>query len=1202
MQLGDSIFYRSTNGCATRFAKSLSRLRFVSENSAKFPGWGCAITKTKVQVKFNKAVDSVKGENFTIAGAVVESAKLAEDKKTVELAVTGLKYETEYTVVATDVLVDGKTVDPVEAKFKTPAITDLYELELETNAKGDSILADGLDNLIITAKLKDKVTGEVDKNADNVLIAFSTTRGNLANDRVTVQDGIAQVALTSEPSDYDVVAKVDAQIIEASGDYKDLIGKVVGTKNVHFKLDLSDVDQDSLPVLLNVTSTSADRVIAYFDKEVTVADFLEYDKAKDLVKVEDGIAVKKENVDFKVSQDNFKTTKKVLGLKVSDKNPKAIEIILTKDEYLEDNKEVQLEVSHLKTSTGDKVIQKSFVLVDTRKPEATFVEAENLNTVVVKFSKPIHDAKYAIDGRLVAIKSAGFGDFDPATRSDKRHILTVKTDGFMSPGLHSIQLSAIKDFAGITDPNNISANQSLNFTVYADETVPTAKVSVESPEQFRVNFNKAIVGLEKVEGQEKPEVVDKLSDKQVQFQVLNKNGNWVTIKSGDDDEFLNEKYPGKDKDGNQILPELEIHKITASEYVFELKADWTRSYDTEVTKKNYYNDQYRLFIPAGSILYEGNGKTNEEISLLLNDPIMKAPDTKSPEIKGIKQVGKDVFHVEMSKPVKLGPDIDGEPNTPPQGKETPIPTAEFVGKNKDGEYVTIRGIIDGYATDDHKDTVIIAKVDKNQGKSIQEVVDEGGDVNWEIIVRSISDDVGNTAATLTQKFKVTPSEAVEENFRVATNGIKGYLNEAQDDTIEIVFTSEVKTTGTVGNALSPSNYTVNGVTLPKDTLITFTEAGKKDPDKRKITIHLPDGTLSAKYSNVITLSKYLESNKGLKLSGDYSFTFYVEEKIATNALDAINSGTYTAADLTKAGVSKVDETKFADYKAAIDAARAEKGKALTLAEVQAEVDKVNTPAVDPAEEALKAINSGTYTAKDLKDAGVNNVEDAKFDDYKTAIDAAKAAKKDDLTLAEVQAEVDKVNIPAPTNKVPEAKQDIDQEATVGTDLELTVDVLATDEDGDTLSFVADSSSSNAEDVATVKIENGKLVITPVKAGEATISVKVTDGKEEVTVSFKVTVENAATNKVPEAKQDIDQDATVGTDLELTVDNLATDEDGDTLSFVADSSSSDAEDVATVKIENGKLVITPVKAGEATISVKVTDGKEDVTVSFKVTVQ
>jgi len=252
-----------------------------------------AINKTTVKINFNKAVDTVTKENFAIEGATVNAATLSEDKKSVTLTVSGLNYDTEYTVVANDILVDGKPIDLAGQKFKTPAITDLYDLELTTDAPGDAILANGADNLVITAKLKDKVTGQVDVNADNLVIAFSATYGSLANTRVTVQDGVASVTLTSEFSQKDITSKVTAEIIEASGDYKDLIGKVIGSKNVYFKVKLDDITPDQKPVLVSAESNQADRLTLNFNKDVTVDYFVEKDEVTGKYKVDPqtGIAI-----------------------------------------------------------------------------------------------------------------------------------------------------------------------------------------------------------------------------------------------------------------------------------------------------------------------------------------------------------------------------------------------------------------------------------------------------------------------------------------------------------------------------------------------------------------------------------------------------------------------------------------------------------------------------------------------------------------------------------------------------------------------------------------------------------------------------------------------------------------------------------------------------------------------------------------------
>ncbi len=1107
---------------------------------------------------------------------------MSDDKKTVTLAVSGLNYATEYAIVAKGVLVDGKPYDLPESKFKTPPVTDVYDLEITTNSPGDELLADGADNLVLTAKLIDKVTRQVDINANDVVIAFSATYGDLANNRVTVQKGEASVVLTSVFSQKNLVSKIDAQIIEASGDYKELIGEVVGTKNVNIVLKKGEVDPDVKPALVQVNSNQADRVTAFFNKNVTVADFGVYDeKTKKFNVGADGSLELKKGVKIEVSQDaNFAegTLKKVLGLKPVSGNSQALEIVLAKsvnllDNALEDNKEVYVRITQ-PSNIGDQVISKDFILSDTRMPEATSVEASDLKTVVVKFSKSIAKAQYSIDGERIEIDEdeSKFGDFNPATLEDKRDILTIKTKDFMKAGTHSIQLSNIYDFAGLTDPNNISSSQSLDFAVTADEAVPTATVSVESPEQFRVKFNKEIQALD-ANGNK----VD-LSTKHVKLQVLDK-------KAGGTQEWKNVEDV-EDKYDNDNVPVLIVKKVSASEYVFELTQDWTRIYDTKNTNKNYYNDQYRLFISKDYVINPANGKKNGDIVMLLDDPIMKSADNVSPVIKDIKQVGYDVFNVEMSKPVKLGPDVKGEPDTPPQGKETPIPVIEFLGKDKNGDPVTIKGKINGYSSPILNDKEFEVEVDKEYKTSIQTIVNEGGSQNWTLVVRSISDDVGNTAQTLTKDFVVKPDAVAEDKFEVAKVGnkpaITGKIYEGKEDAIEIVFTSDVQLTGTIGNALSPSNYNVNGVKLPVGSKITFTESGA-NADNKKVTVHLPAKTLSADFSNTITLSKDLRSAKGIKLSGANQFTFKaviatdvaaVEDLIAK--IPALGQLKLTDEDTVKAARDafnklKTDELKaLVKNKATLEAAEekiAELKKAQGDAKANLEaakkaVDDVLVPAAEAAEKdpskdkveaAEKALADAKTAVKKVADANEKKLLEAKITlaekkvtdaraayDQKAAADLkaaqeAVAALFTDNTKTALKVGVDQAAINTAKAKVDVLSDSVKEKASLSTDLKKAQDLL------DAATAAADEATvanvQNALDLTyvgkgdvnlpaptqgttitwvsdkpAVVDNNGKVTAPPAGQPNATVKLTATikKGSAEATKTFTITV-----NAIPE---------------------------------------------------------------------------------------
>ena len=1004
-------------------------------------------------MKFNKAVDSIKVENFSIAGATVNSATLGDDKKTVTLNVSGLEYETEYTVSTKEVLVDGETVEVPDVKFKTPAITDLYNLELTTSAPGDQVLANGVDNLVVTLKLLDKVTGQVDVNADDIVISVSSTYGNLGNTRIVVQKGVATVTLRSEFSKTDLVSKIDAQIIEASGDYKDLIGKVVGTKNVYFKVTLDPINPDVKPAVLSAGSNEADRVTVNFDKNVSVADFVQYDEKTKKFKVDaDGNALLKKDVVIRVTQlleneDPSKAKgkveqedevdvvlKTVRGLKPVAGNPKALEVVLDKETYLTDNKAVKVKFIQ-NSNIGPQTTSADFILADARKPEPTSAVSQDLRTVKVKFSEPIAQADVSLDGGLTAIESSKFGEFNPETLEDSRDILTITTVDYLTAGVHSVQLSSIKDFAGWTDDKNISTSQSLDFTVASDTSAPNASVSVESPEQFRLTFNKQITGLS-------------TSNLKLQVAVKNDAGveEWVDVEDTVD------KY--------DIVPELDIDKVSDSEYVVELMDDWTQIYNTKSSTKNYYNDKYRLFIPAKTITNPSNGKQNADIILPLNDKIMTTNDTTSPAIVDITEISTGHYNVVMSKPVKLpGKDNNkGRLDTPSQNQKNGVPTpiVEFVGKDKDGNAVTIKGAYLDYTDKNKADKQfeVVPQPEKDQD-SPQAIVNKGGDINWTLVVRSISDDVGNTAETLTKNFVITPDEVAEDVFMVKGkrangefyNGVNGYLNGAGKDTIVLTFTSGVKYTGQDENAVEPSNYTLDGENLPKGTILKVEDADDNLKNGYEtVIIILPEGTLStSKHSNLITVSKSLVSYKGTKLTGEYAITFKPE--LGEDPKDAENNAK-DVDNLIAAIPSPVTLDDEDAVKAARDAydalTKSEKAlvknlKALTDAEAKiADLAKVKA-----AEDAVKAFEDAVEEDLTLEDN--LKAADAALKTAKSKVKLVSASNEKRLFEARIAIAEDKLQKARDKfNEVAKAKDEAKQAAeaafaSIPSDADITVD-------------------------------------------------------------------------------------------------------------------------------------------------------------------
>ena len=164
----------------------------------------------------------------------------------------------------------------------------------------------------------------------------------------------------------------------------------------------------------------------------------------------------------------------------------------------------------------------------------------------------------------------------------------------------------------------------------------------------------------------------------------------------------------------------------------------------------------------------------------------------------------------------------------------------------------------------------------------------------------------------------------------------------------------------------------------------------------------------------------------------------------------------------------------------------------------------------------------------------------------------------------------------------------------------TINVASNFSDSDTLIYSAMSSDDTK---ATVSVATGTsvVVITPVAAGSATITVTATDTAGQVVdQDFMVTVSDPS-NLAPTAVGTIDaQNLTVDADAtEIDVESNFSDTDALTYSAV---SSDDTKATASVADGTSVVVITPVVAGSATITITATDtANQTATQTIEVTV-
>ncbi|WP_214847348.1 hypothetical protein [Exiguobacterium sp. s193] len=790
-----------------------------------------AMGKKKVMVSFSRAVDEVKADNFKIAGGTVTSATIGADKKSAILEVSGLDYDKDYTLEAKGIMIGGVARDLGSMSFMTQGVENLWMLEVMP--KVSSILANGSDNTEVTFLLKDKATGEVDMNADDIVLKLSASFGSLAKDRVTIQDGKATVLLTSEFSNTDLEAAIDAQIIETvNGEYKDLIGKVSGKAKVKFSTVVVTPTPIEMVNMLAAESNQADRITIFLDKALS---------REMLLKSLGG---------FMVEQGN--DMKKVIGIKSVPSNPKAFELILDRKDYLQDNAIVKV-TANIKSSTGTEVESKaSFKLTDARQPEVTSVMPIGLNKLEVKFSEAIADANFKIDGQYGdQYFDVEYPDFDNVNGVDQRDtvILTLNDEdmgadaypgtkkGYFTAGKHALQVWDSKDFAALTDDANVGTTQNLDFTVMADTVKPTAGVVVESPEQFRVMFSKQLKNLDLAD-------VQALLGTKMKLESYN-----AGTKSYDD---LSQ------------YADITYYNEKTGEVLVELNKDWTEIYDTVNTKENYYNGKFKITLEKDSVKASANGEKNDALSLDLNysGSPLNSPDLKSAEITAIDRIVlSNDFSVMMSEPVKVrGLDQADTPLINADGiVNPPQTTVEFIGKNKDGKIVTVDGDVVKYMDS----TDMSFRVKANE--SLQELVDEKGyGEDWKVVVKSLSDDVGNTVATATHDFKIMKS--------VVTPGVSPFEIESvvanNQDEILVTFTEGVQYAG-MYDATSTAQYTLNGKNLPVGTHISLDDSdGVISNGLDIVKIKVPAGTLQA-VSNVITVNKQLQSYDNSVLTGGY---------------------------------------------------------------------------------------------------------------------------------------------------------------------------------------------------------------------------------------------------------------------------------------------------------------------------------------------
>ena len=224
---------------------------------------------------------------------------------------------------------------------------------------------------------------------------------------------------------------------------------------------------------------------------------------------------------------------------------------------------------------------------------------------------------------------------------------------------------------------------------------------------------------------------------------------------------------------------------------------------------------------------------------------------------------------------------------------------------------------------------------------------------------------------------------------------------------------------------------------------------------------------------------------------------------------------------------------------------------------------------------LTAMDSGTATITvTAQDSDGNSVSDA----FDVTVNAPKQQKK--------------------ANSAPTVASAIDDATIVkvGGTHQVTLSGVFSDEDtDDTLTIKAKSSKTS---VATVSVasDGSTLTVTAKSRGTATITATASDGEDEVSDTFTIKVKAAPT--VASAIADISS-LTVEDWHDISVSNVFSDADSDTLTYTASSTD---EDIVAAYVLLGNLTLLAIKPGTVTIKLTAEDSDgNSVSDSFDVTV-
>ncbi|WP_276620351.1 Ig-like domain-containing protein [Syntrophomonas wolfei] len=523
--------------------------------------------------------------------------------------------------------------------------------------------------------------------------------------------------------------------------------------------------------------------------------------------------------------------------------------------YLRDNMTHNVSVP---LNVGKKVVANAvglnFVLTDISKPWIAGVDVINQMTLDVRFSEAMAEdlvekietvggndlyKNFRIDGkRLMKIAGASSTALERTAAinnnyilvkalyvnpywvageaKDNRNIVTIEIDPWnkLAAGTYSIQASNVGDWAAMSHSANMLETQTFDFTVEADTQVPTATLQVQSPEQWLITFDRPVKIADAKQLKDALKIYTKEEYAKATPTALTMTDAFAPVK--------HYQVTAIDKDGLRVLGAADGIDPTdtnatvngVERLLIEFKQDWTVEYDTVNSKINYFHSTKSPYIVVlNHWIHDVTENPMAEKVFSAATPL----DAVSPTIADAKDLyelspnklfrtlmatnnGQYVF-VEMSEPVQLRNAPNTANSTPltesqqqAAGAGIPVPTFEFVK----GDAVIPGSLVAASIPQDDFDFVVQPDNPLTAG-------------TWTLIIRSISDDVGNTSATVTRDFVVEEAVGAETDTRISWIGFDN--GPTAHDYIFIKFTKEMKSTDANGVSRT-TNYSLNNNPLP----------------------------------------------------------------------------------------------------------------------------------------------------------------------------------------------------------------------------------------------------------------------------------------------------------------------------------------------------------------------------------------------------